>query len=415
MAENSRQLWKFVPIDQYSRPAEPATDAVRKGILGVWDRLRKRPSPENSFIAKEDLHQVPDELLRQAAPTPVWDPAVSALSTALERWLETPEPATSVQVLVGPPFGGVSEIATHWAHAHGWRLVTPPPTARVLEGGDDWFNELSSDTTAPLVIPSLEGCYVRHHDGLSLMRRVIDWLCTNRPCCLLACHSWAWAYFRKVLEVDVVFPPPLTLQGFDDERLQQWFRSLASEPGGADFKFLQANTGKFVLAPRDLGAPPEAGEQGRHQSTNNDRSGDVTNFLQYVAGYSRGNPGVAWSIWRHSLQLAADETARKAEAQNSTRVLWVKPWPEIELPLCSSQLSQNDLLVLHALLLHNDLPTELLPQVLPCTITEIMHSLHELHACRMLEQTNKRWHVTALGYPAARRLLTGEDYLSDQF
>jgi hypothetical protein len=33
----------------------------------------------------------------------------------------------------------------------------------------------------------------------------------------------------------------------------------------------------------------------------------------------------------------------------------------------------------------------------------------------MLEQTNKRWHVTALGYPAARRLLTGEDYLSDQF
>ena len=415
MNQDSQQLWEFVPIDQYSRPAEPATEAVRKGVLGIWERLRKRPSPEKSVIAVEELNQVPDELLQQVAPPPDWDPAVSALSTALEHWLETPESATSAQVIVGPPFGGIAEIATHWAHVREWRLVSTPGPAQVLEGGDNWFNEFASDTTTPLVIPSLESCYIRHHDGLALMRRIIDWLCTNRPRCLLGCSSWAWAYFCKVLEVDVVFPPPLTLQGFDDERLQQWFRSLASGAETAHFKFLQAYSGKSVLAQRDHRAEPEAGEQGQHQITNNDLSGGITNFLQYVAGRSRGNPGVAWRIWRHSLQLAADETAQKAETQNSDQEIWVKPWSQVDLPFGASQLSQTDLLVLHALLLHNGLPTELLPQVLPSTTTEIMRSIHELHACGMLEQENEQWQVTALGYPAARRFLASEGYLNDQF
>lgn len=415
MAENSRQLWEFVPIDQYSRPTQPATEAVRRGILGAWDRLHKRPSPEKHFIANRDLHQVPDELLDQAASPPVWGPAVSALSTALERWLEASEPATSVQVLVGPPFGGVTEIATHWAHAHEWRLVPPPPPAQVLAGGDDWFGELERDDTTPLVIPSLEGCYMRHHDGLALMRRLIDWVCANRPRCLLGCSSWAWAYFRKVLEVDVVFPPPLTLQGFDSGRLQQWFQSLVADPEQANFKFLQANSEKSVLTLGDHRAAPESNAQRQHQTTNNTRSNGVTDFLDYVAGHSRGNLGVAWQIWRHSLQLAETEEKHKTDAQNVAQVLWVKPWSQINLPLCPAQLAQSDLFVLHALLLHGSLPTEFFPQVSPSTTMEIMHSLHMLHARGILEEAHEQWQVSPLGYPAVHQILASEGYLIDQF
>lgn len=415
MTENSRPLWEFVPIDHYSRPAEPAAERVRKGVFGVWDRLRRRSSPEKSLFTEEDLRQVPEDLLQQAVPPPAWDNAVSALNIALERWLEAPEQAAPVQVVVGSPFAGMAEIATHWAHAHQWRLVSPPWPAHVLDNVDDWFNEFANDTTAPLVIPSLEGCYLRHHDGLALMRRLIDWLCAERPRCLLGCTSWAWSYFRKVLEVDVVFAPPLTLQAFDDERLRQWFRLLASGKEGAGFKFLQANSGKSVLTLEAHGAEAEANEQGRYQINNTNRAGDVTHFLQYVAGRARGNPGVAWSIWRHSLQRAVDDTAQEAETQNDAQVLWVKPWSEIDLPFFSSQRSQNDLLVLHALLLHDGLPAEILLQIIPCTPTAIMHSVHALHACGMLEQINKQWQVTALGYPAAREILEVEGYLNDQF
>ncbi len=415
MAQDSRPLWEFVPIERYARPTEPTTEVVRKGIHGAWERLRQHSPPEKPLIADEDLSQVPEERLQEAAPPPAWDDAVSALDAALAPWLEAPEPASSVQVLVGPPFAGLSEIATHWAHAREWRLVTPPLPAQVLAGGGDWFSALESDDDTPLVMPSLEGCYLRHHDGLALIRRLIDWVCAYRRRCLLGCHSWAWAYLRKALEVDVVFPPPLTLQGFDDERLQRWFRSLASGAESAAFTFLQANSGKPVLNRVDHGAESKANEQGPNQTRQNDRSHGVTDFLKYVAGHSRGNPGVAWTIWRRSLHLAVSEEGQETEAPDTGHVLWVKPWSQIDLPVCPSQLSQSDLLVLHALLLHGGLAAEFLPQLLPSTTTEIMHSLHELHARRMLDEVQGRWQVTALGYPAVRPILESEGYLTDPF
>jgi hypothetical protein len=256
---------------------------------------------------------------------------------------------------------------------------------------------------------------MRHHDGLALIRRLIDWVYAKNVRCLLGCNSWAWAFFQKTLEVDVVFPPPLALQGFDNEHLQQWFRSLASGAEPAAFDFLQANNGKPVLNLADHRGELEANEQGQQQTKINERLHGATDFLKYVAGRSRGNPGVAWTIWRRSLRLAAREEAQKAEAPNASQVLWVKPWSQIDLPFCPPQLSQSDLLVLHALLLHGGLSIEILPQVLPSTTTEIMHSLHELHARGILEKAHERWQVTPLGYPGARQILESEGYLTDQF
>jgi hypothetical protein len=415
MAQASRPLWEFIPIDHYARPTEPTTEVVRKGIRGAWDRLRQHSPPEKPLIADAELSQVPEDRLQQAAPLPAWDDAVSALSAALEHWLTAPEPASSVQVLVGPPFAGLLEVATHWAHAHQWRLVTPPLPAQVLEGGGDWFSALESDDKTPLVMPSLEGCYLRHHDGLALIRRLIDWVCTHRLRCLLGCNSWAWAYLRRALEVDVVFPPPLTLQGFDEERLQRWFRSLALGADGAEFTFLQANSGKPVLNRVDQGAGPGKNEPRPPKTSKSDRSHRVTDFLKYVAGRSRGNSGVAWTIWRRSLHLAVRDEAPETEIPTDSRVLWVKPWSQMDLPYCPSRLSQTGLLVLHALLLHGGLATEILPQLLPFTTSEIMQSLHELRAREILHEAQDRWQVTPLGYPAVRPILESEGYLTDQF
>jgi hypothetical protein len=415
MDPKASDLWEFIPLDQYSRPAEPASEAVRKGLFGMWGRLRgRRPSHDNLVMSQENLRQVPAELLQRAAPPPDWSIAVPALTTALEQWLETPEPPIPTQILVGSPYSGISEIATAWAGAHAWRLVTPPTPDDVLEGGGEWFNEIDNDGTTPLVIPSLERCYLRHHDGLNLIHRLTEWLAVNRNRCLLACNSWAWAYFRKVFEVDVVFPPPVTSQALDHKRLQQWFRLLVSDTDASRAHFLQADTGKPVLPPIE---PDEQGGTSEQQPRHRHRRlpSDVADFLKYVAGNSRGIPGVAWAIWRRSLQLSAPEAERNIDSSESAPVFWVKPWSQLGLPSFHSSYDQSTLLVAHALLLHGGLPNEALPVVLPLKPKDIMHSLHGLRIQGLVDNVQDRWCATPTGYPAMRRVLESEGYLTDEF
>ncbi len=413
MNSQANALWEFVRFNQYSKPAEPASEVVRKGIWGMWDRLRQhRPSHDNMIMSQENLCQVPAELLQQAAPKPDWNLALPALATALEQWLETPEPSTPIQVLVGPPYCGIPEMVTAWTRTHDWRLVEPPSPSQILAGAREWFSDFDTDDATPLVIPSLEQCYLRHQDGLGLIPRLTECLAMKRIRCLLACNSWAWAYFRKVYEVDVLFPPPFTLQGLDHTRLQHWFRFLISGPDPSGMRFLQADNGKPVLSIDDhdtegdtSGQPPEG--KNHHSQSN------VTGFLKYVAGTSRGIPGIAWAIWRRSLRYAAEET-NDGDSESGT-VFWIKPWSQLALPSFHSPYDQNALLVTHALLLHGYLPNEALRVALPLNPKEIMHGLHSLHIQGLIDSVQDRWYVTPAGYPAVRRALESEGYLIDEF
>jgi hypothetical protein len=414
MAPQAPILWSFVHLDQYSRPAEPASEAVRKGLFGMRDRLQQRPSQDNPLMGQADLRRVPAGVLQRAASPPDWGAAIPALTTAIEPWLETPKPTTPTQVLVGPPYSGVSELATAWARAHAWRVVPPPTPDQVLSGGGAWFNEVDNDTAAPLVIPSLERCYLRHHDGLSLVHRLIEWLGAKRKRCLLVSNSWAWAYFSKVFEVDVVFPPPFTLQALDHQRLQHWFRLLVTNTDASTVHFIQADTGKAVLPSIDRGAQAYTSEQrprprGRHSPD------QVADFLKYVAGHSRGIPGIAWAIWRRSLQLAAHDAEESMDKSQSGAVFWVKPWSQLQLPRFHSPYDHSALLVGHALLLHGGLHNETLPVVLPLNPKEIMHCLHGLRIQGLVDDVQGQWHVTPTGYPAVRRVLESEGYLTDEF
>jgi hypothetical protein len=76
-------LWRFVPQDHYPRPVDPARDAVREGILGLLDRLRKSEITSEAFLMRTDLASVPSYLMERVAAHPDWTVQTPALNQAL--------------------------------------------------------------------------------------------------------------------------------------------------------------------------------------------------------------------------------------------------------------------------------------------------------------------------------------------
>ena len=410
----NQTLWRFVRLDQYKRPSGTSRETMRKGIFGLWLRLGWGGKAEESVFAEKELSQVPPELVDKAAPDPDWSAPLSAVTAVLDSWLDVKVPEFSNQIFVGPPYHGTPEILTAWAQARGWRLVAAPSPEMILTGGQDWLTQFEEDD-GPLVLPHLEQCYLRHYDGLTLLRRLLDHIISQSRRWLVGCDSWAWAYLSKALKVDTVFPTPFILEAFDHERLKIWFQQLAAASKESNFVFRQLDSGKYVL-------PPAAGDEvsgDRSQGSNAESSG----FLKNVAAYSRGIPGIARAVWRRSFAFvntteedgeARDKEAPAAEDGNSAYPILVKPWSQLNLPgFPGQQVSSGLLMVLHTLLIHGGLWRRILPQLFPLSPMEILEYLYLLEAFGLVESGQGFWRVTPAGYPSVRLMLQSEGYLTD--
>jgi hypothetical protein len=409
MAMDANQdLWRFIRLEVYSRPPEPAQETVRKGFFGLWDRLgwRKKPGPT---FAEPNLSRPPLELLDQVAPVPDWAAGVPAVTAALDQWLDADRPDPPAQVFVGPSYSGTPQILAHWARSRGWSLVAAPEPEQILAGGGDWLAQINDDDGAPLVLTHLEHCYLRHYNGLALLRGLLETILSHRRRWLVACGSWAWAFFSRVFKVEAMLPSPWILAPFDQERLQRWLPEAGQEAARPGLVFRQTDSGKFILPP----ATEEAGE----------KSPDLSTFLKYLAAYSRGIPGIAWALWRHSLYLALEPELEEratgagegpAALEQAGKTIWVKPWSQIARPSIPNLPERAQLLlVLHALMLHGGLWDRVLPELLPIIPIEIMEYLYLLEAAGLVQSDQGFWRVTPQGYPAVRQSLQSEGYLVD--
>jgi hypothetical protein len=410
----SQNLWRFIRLEQYNRPSETSRETVRKGIFGLLHRLGWGSKVEESVFAEKELSQVSQELVDKAAPDPDWSASLAAMTAVLDIWLDAEVPGSSNQIFVGPPYHGTSEILTAWAQARKWRLIAAPSPETILTGGQDWLTQLEEDNE-PLVLPHLEHCYLRHYDGLTLIRRLLDHVISQSRRLLVGCDSWAWAYLSKALKVDTIFPTPFILEAFDQYRLKIWFQQLAAESGESTFVFRRLDSGKYIL-------PPATGDEAfgdRSQDFNTETNG----FLKNVAAYSRGIPGIALAVWRRSLGFVnmteddGEESAKEVPAAgdgNSAYPILVKPWSQLNLPGFSFQRASFGLLmVLHTLLLHGGLWIRVLPELLPLSPMEIYEYLYLLEASGLVQSDQGFWRVTPAGYPPVRQALQSEGYLTD--
>ncbi len=393
--------WQFISAHQFVRPSEPARAAVRKGLLGAIDHLRKPPDAQGELALQLDLAAVPPYIMERAAAAPDWAELVPALMAALSTWAEAPGQPPAAKLCVGAPHSGIPQALTAWAQEMDWRLVQAPSSEQILDGGEAWLAQFAHNGDLPLVIPRLERLFLRHHDGLSLLQRILDWLIRREARCLIGIDSWSWEYLNRVMGLHALLPQPLTLAPCDFDHLKDWLRQLAARADKLGFVFRQSDNGRLVL-PSSNG-----GEE------------QLTNYLKYLASYSRGNPGVAWNIWRHSLQLEVDdsveEKALASAKASSQRTMWVKRWSLLDLPDLTGSLSQAQTFVVHALLVHGGLGTKPLARILPLEAVDLTQTLHKLQTASLIELTGDRWQVTALAYPAVREALALEGYLVDVF
>lgn len=427
--KNLPDIWQYVPMDQFSIPRAPARSAVRKGILGLWDRLRKdftgrtpgkqnnNKSADDSLVAQSQLQFVPQKLLNQAAPRPDSRDIESALDKALVTWLDSDKADLSVQFIISPPCSATDQVLIEWATNRQYRTVSAPDSEQILQGNGDWLPPFQACPHSPFVIPNLERWYVRHCDGLNLIRKLLGLLSVEKPRCLIGCNSWSWAYLNKIFRLESIFKTPFILQALDPQRLQLWFQSLANSSKQRNFIFRQTDNGNLVLPLPERTNHSDQENDKRKQKTDDAGSKETTDFLAYLAGYSRGIPGVCWSIWRYCLRSAKeedlDDKANKLATSDSGHTMWLKPWSQTDLPTMRNATSQRHIFVLHNILLHGSMTSNLIADLLPFAVSEVSEALEQLRAAHMLEEKDGIWCISPIGYPAVRQFLKGEEYLLD--
>ena len=243
-----------------------------------------------------------------------------------------------------------------------------------------------------LVIPRLEDWFLRHHGSLQRVRALLEQLSRCQRHCMIGCNSWAWSFLCKAAGADVLLPTPLSFMAFDGERLRRWFTELATHESTASFVFRLPGSGEDVLA---------ADEQGKPQSE----------YFEKLAASSLGIPWVAWHLWRNSLRshdeakagsdddrnAAAPESNATGGLKSDEKTLWVAALHQFTLPNAGGQ---GTLQVLQALLIHGQLNSSELQQVLPM-IGET-HVLPSLITAGFVAREGEQLRCQPSAYPAIR-------------
>lgn len=409
-----KPLWEYVPITDYRRPTAPMHEAVRHN----WQAWLSRLQPQ--FFRQKRFYSMPPYLLNRAAPAPDSDQIITALTAVLHGWELSKEPEQSVRVLVGPPGSGVAQAAVALARQNGWQIMGAPSERQILAGGDAWLDQVTRPGLVPLVLPRLGKCFLRHQEGLTLLSRLLDWLQTSPRRCLIACDSWAWAYLKKSLQIDVMVPTPLVLSQFDGAKVQFWLPFLANRIHNGRFTFRQMEDGKLIFPLAETYSQAIA-----HYRANGEieRYGDwiaVHHFFRLLAAHGRGLPGVIWQLWRQSLEItyegSPDSVKPEASFDDDKRyTVWVQPWSRLQLPTMPSGLGTDESLVLHTILLHGGASAALIADLTPLSHNEVRRILQMFWRANLLEKEEDRWLVPLLAYPTVRGYLDNEGYLVDEF
>jgi hypothetical protein len=282
--------WEFVSMGDYIPPTFVGlSKAVRK-----WTALKsflRGPREENLTPAKSesDLRALPQVRLENLAPPIDWEDVAKALDVALLDWLEADDSEPTVCFLIGQPWCGHGKILEKWAAMRDADLITTPSSSVILRGEPDWLPKWGTNQRL-WVLPCLERCYLRHVDGLTLIRAVLERAVggdLGRG--VIGCDSWTWAYLQRVWPL--AQPKTLTLQAFDGDKLTRLFACPAKQGASRRFRICHAKTGTLIIPSWEEIA------QGDYV---------VSKEFKQLAAHCRGNPGTAWAYWRNRLRSEPD-------------------------------------------------------------------------------------------------------------
>lgn len=371
----------FQALADFQVPATPTIDAFQD----LWARTRGlfRSRRAGPVITDDRLQRSTSEMLDEIAPPPACGPLVDELQATLADWLAEPQPLIRNRLIVMPP-GDRDGVLRSWAESHQHTLLEAPARENLLDNPDQDIGSL--DGEGVLVIPALEQWFMRHRNGLDVVRALLMRLDDLDRHVVVGCNSWAWQFLVRVAQADNVLGPPLTFQAFDARRLRVWFSEIAVSERLGPVEFVDTARGQAVLAVED-----------------ND---NVHDLLVTLAARSRGVPWIAWQLWRRSLRNRTlvdneNDTELSTAAQGATRddrlTLWVTAPGVLALP----DADQTDtLLILQALLIHGALTPTQLDQVLP-TVGD-SNRLSTLRTAGIVERDGTQLHCAPAAYSTIR-------------
>ncbi len=376
----------FQPLGQFAYPPTPTEETIRRFAGNIWRTLRRET--DDPFLSDDALRVATKRKLNRIVPPPACGPLLKELHATLDQWTRDPERLNSMQLVVLPPCDQ-NDIVRIWAKQAGHQLVEPPDRASILDGNADvQLPELEGDGV--IVIPRLEEWFIRHRNGLRLLRKLLDRLASLERPCVLGCNSWAWGFFEKMVGADLVLPVGVTLQAFDADRLHHWFTQLI-EMGDAEGKvFRLTKNGDDIFA------------------RGSDQDSADSDFLKTLAARSTGVPWIAWHLWRSSLRVAPQGNERIAKKFPDEQALWVAELDDFQLP--KNHVS-DALLVLHALLLHHSLTSEELSLVMPSV--DESNLLVALVTADFVERDGDAYLCSPAAYPAIRQSLADAGFPLD--
>ncbi len=386
-------LWELIQLASYQLPSAPTASNARRGLSSLKRLFRRQPQePQGPVKSEDELHRLEPERLDSVAGPLDWREAAEALQTALEQR----ESGDRAWFIISPPTADYAGLLETWAAQQDAICISAPAFDVVAGDYQGWLAELPQGECS-WTLPRLEHCWLRHPAGLDLVRDLFERLLSDKlDFGLIGCDSWAWAYLRFVVPTQAV--RALTFQAFDGQRLARWLSALAAVDDHHPRRFRHAQSGNLVLA------------------VNEGADTGVSSELRYLAAQTRGNPTAALQAWRSRLRSEPDEPAAADEdtdAQRDVETIWVAPAVDFELP---SGLDEPEALILHALLLHEGLSTEVLEGLLPQTRFRTRALLLQLAAAGVVSSDpDGSWRVTASAYPAVRGFLYGRRFLIDDF
>jgi hypothetical protein len=400
-------LWEFVPLSNYAIPGHSSPEVVRKKWLALKQWFRRNNNNDAEQLhgrAEEELRALPIMRLENLVPPIDWTPAVDAFDCAMAEASSRRSSRSVTRFLIGQPHNGHVRILEGWAAAHGAQLVSPPGYEDILSGSLTWLPETGT-TRRVWALPALERCFLRHANGLSSVRTFLERaLSGDLGEGVIGCDSWAWAYLQRIWPV--ADPQILTLQSFDGRRLADYFIRTKMVLANRRIRFCNARTGASLIL------ESESTEGG---------SSDVGAELRQLAAHCRGNLGVAWKYWRERLRAEPDPAQSDSspadpeagEEPSGEELVWVAS--DIEDPVLPAETEEEVGFILHALLIHNGLPSWLLPELFLIPNARIVSNLLRIETLGLIEPHNDGWRVTALGYATTREFLRARDYLIDRF
>ncbi len=386
--------------NDYALPTAYVQKAAARAWRSFQQIFKRKDIADTPFKKEQDLLALTRVRLAHLVPPLPWEDAAAALDGVLQDWTAAGASEKSVKFFIGQPFSGHAEIVSLLGMRHQAVEIMPPSIEQILSNDESWFDSWPSAAIF-WVLPKLEYCFLRHANGLDLVRRLMS-LAANGQLGkgVIGCDSWAWSYLQRI------FPLPqanaLTLQAFDADRLQCLLYGLMNSQSQAEFHCYNAKNGQEIIG-------ASAKEEQRQKE-----------FVE-LAEHCRGNVAIATTYWRERLRYGPDEheapgdekTAARTGENRSGEHIWLAGMPpDPELPIGNDE---EFFLLLHAMVLHGGMPEPLLGDLMPFSATRCRGLLGQLQQSGITHCANGRWQVREMAYLTVRRLLNARDYLTDSF